>query len=119
MPDYNNIAANVKASLGRAGMAASYVSVTNGVYNPSTGSVTATEATTQVSVVRLSYSEYEMNNTQIKQGDIKVLMDATSLSEDPKTEDKIVMNSETWNIIDIKPLDPAGIVVMYELRLRK
>jgi len=63
------------------------------------------------------YKKRDIDGTLIKAGDIRFLMEAKET--EPAIGGNIVIDSVTYRIIDLTPTSPAGVVVMYELQLRK
>lgn len=85
-------------------------------------------------IVFSEYTSSEIDGTLVQQGDIKVLMaasgfaiEATSFLEDdvtplnlnkPTPADRLSSGGKDYEIIDIKPLQPAGVVVMWKVQCR-
>lgn len=65
--------------------------------------------------VKLSYKIAEIDEEVILTGDAKLLYSG----EAPKIGMSAVIDGETWGIKHVKPLQPAGLVIMYTLQLRK
>lgn len=64
------------------------------------------------------YSISEFGGTNIQIGDKKILIKGKGLSQDITTEDQIIDGSETWNIINVKKVQPGDTVIMYEIQAR-
>jgi len=84
-------------------------------YNPGAPTTTSYSATAVV----LDYSDYERDGTFIQTGDKKVYLSTSGLSITPALSDKMVVNSDTHSIINIKPLNPGGTVLLYEIQIRR
>lgn len=72
-----------------------------------------------VKAVVTEYAQRDIDGTRIKAADRKVLMSVGSLAIEPATSDKLVMGGVSYSIIDIRPLNPGGTVVMYEMQARR
>ena len=81
-----------------------------------------TNSDTTVNAVFLDYSHNHIDGTLIQTGDQKVLMPSTNTAGsaiDPQIEGLIIRGTENWKIVNIKPLNPNGQSIMYELQVRK
>jgi hypothetical protein len=106
------------------GQAAQIRRYTQGAYNPATGSrATSTYIDHACYLVVSEYNEKAIDGTIIKQGDKQALISAQGLSITPAITDTVILSDGTWVIPDspgaVKPLSPAGIPVIYTVRLRK
>lgn len=91
--------------------------------NPSTGydengdPISATPDVTISGVgASLNYSINEIDGTVIQSGDCKLLFQGDG---SPEVDMTVTLSSIKWRIVAVMPLSPGGIVVMYELQLRK
>jgi len=79
--------------------------------------------TQKLKMVFLDYEQKEIDGTNIKSGDKKVLMFAKGVKYQPNTSDQIVElpkhGGKTWNIVDVDKLQPGEEVVMYTLQVRR
>jgi len=98
--------------------------VTGGdAFDPSTG--TATSPDTPCTLVVTDYSLHERDGVRVLSTDKKVLIAAGGLAIEPKPSDKIVIGGIPHEIVapdkgnGIKPIAPAGVVVMYEAQCRR
>ncbi len=64
------------------------------------------------------YSNRDMDGTLIKMGDRRVYLSTEGLTVVPTTQDKLVVGGEVMTIVNIRPLNPAGVTVMYEVQAR-
>ena len=73
-----------------------------------------------IEAVFLDYERTYIDGQAIKQGDQMVLMPSEGLTEAP-VEDSIVIRGEdqNWKVVSVKPLNPNGQVIMYELQVRQ
>lgn len=120
MPDYNALAQTAKRLIANNGRDVVLVRFVAGDYDPETNTFSnASAAETTIKGVRLNYNRSQIDNEIIKQGDIKMFVEAVGLSTPPAVDDKIKIDSEIWDIKNIKPLQPADVAVFYELQLRQ
>jgi hypothetical protein len=85
-----------------------------GVMNPPT----QTEVQTPVTVVLADYSEREKSQaTSIQIGDRKALVSAGAIV--PTTAMKLRWQGVDYQIEDVMETSPAGVAVLYELRVRR
>lgn len=121
--DWNAIAAEVDAALKSVGSTdagftavLAQTTVTGGdPWNP--GSGTSTTVNTNVTVVVDTYEKSEIDGTTIQAGDRKVLMTAIAGVE-PKPSDVLTISGTAYTVINVWPLAPAGVTVMYEVQAR-
>lgn len=93
------------------------ITVTGGdPWNP--GSGTPTTVNHAATMVVTDYAAREIDGTVILATDRKVLVSTSGLSITPATSDLVVLDGQTLAIVSVKPLKPAGTVVMYELQCR-
>lgn len=73
--------------------------------------------------VFLKYEEKHIDGTQVKMGDQRVLIEAMSLVLPVQLKGQIVRQldgeSEVWNIVTIKPLNPGGVRLIYTIQVRR
>ncbi len=63
----------------------------------------------------LNYKFNEIDGTVIKTGDAKMLYQG----EAPAIDMTVTLEGAKWRVVALNPLNPAGILVMYSLQLRK
>lgn len=99
---------------------------TGGTYDPATGATTPATPAAEVqgSGVVDSYSDYTVASGAVQAGDRKLLLSALktdgSLLDAPDVGRDVIelADGSTHQIVSVKPLGPAGTVIMYELQLR-
>lgn len=116
--NYPKTAATAKRLLDRFGQPVMLTRTTPGTYAPATGTATDTTATHTGIGAKLDYAQRDIDGTLIKVGDCRVYI-APDLTVTPQTGDKITIGSETWNVITSRPLEPAGVVVLHDVQVRK
>ena len=94
----------------------SYVSVSEPVYNATTGSSTSAEVSYTVDMVLSSFDQDELDNQAILPIDLKGLVPSLNLDVTPSTRDYITYSSEQWNVVGIMT-DPAD--ALWKLQLRR
>jgi len=70
-------------------------------------------------VVQSEYHQRERDGTLIQAHDRKFLVSTEGIDIVPTTEDALAVGTETYQIIDVKPLAPGGVAVMYTLQVRR
>jgi hypothetical protein len=92
---------------------------TSGAMAPVDGSNPTTVATDGIGVV-LHYTDSEMANTAIQQGDRKLIISVTSMSGVvPVVGDSVEVGADTFRIVSLETLAPAGTSVIYTAQIRK
>lgn len=90
------------------------ISTTGPGYNPT---VTETDHSLQAAV--LDYKINEIDGTLVQRTDRKVLVSTEGATVTPSTANKITIGGAEHAILSVKPLNPGGTVVMWELQTRK
>lgn len=83
----------------------------------SAGRAPVREQPYQATGVSLDYSQREIDGTRIRIGDRRVLLAVGGFSA-PNTGDEIEIGCSLHRIVDMRPLDPGGTVVLYDLQVR-
>lgn len=116
--DYSRAIATADRLIARYGQTGALVrqALSGGTsFNP--GTITETEHACTFAV--LDYSAREIDGTRIQATDKKVYLAKASLSIEPTTADFLEIGGKPHKIIAVKPLSPAGTVVMWELQVRR
>jgi hypothetical protein len=124
--------ATVGPLIKKYGMAVTLRQIIKGAYNPDTGTMAAdTTADYTCYAIAGSYNAYMVANSLVRQDDQKLVVSAQGLTVEPKIGDRFVLpDGSVWNIPTeqgslisqfqpIKKIAPAGVVVMYEIQVRK
>jgi hypothetical protein len=69
--------------------------------------------------VRTEYGLYNIDGSAIKVGDIKLLLAAKDLALIPTQGDILTFASIDYQVINIDPLAPADVIVVYKVQLRR
>lgn len=94
------------------------------VSGPSYDPVFGTPQLFNIKIAVLNYSNYEFGSGRIRVTDKKVLMSAKGLTIEPELTDKIIIGSVSHTIVGpdegngIRPLNPGGVAILYELQCR-
>lgn len=124
MSIYTRGAATANKQLEKYGQAVTYQAITTGTYNPETGTVTNTETEYTGFGALFDFKERQLGTnfaagSTIEGGDKYALVAPETLTVTPKVNDKLVIGSDTWTVLNIKTLAPAGVLVLYTFHLRK
>jgi hypothetical protein len=94
-----------------------------GEYDPETGTSTDTTTDYAGSGLRDSYDLKDVDGSLVKSGDVKFLVSPLLLNgadmPEPKTQDKVLFDGDTYNVESVKPWDYAGLAVGFEVQGRK
>ena len=100
--------------------------VSASTYDPTTDSYTDVTTTYNSFALIKNYSDDALNKTQnIKVGDKLLIASALDSSKailpDLTSFNKvsITVNSESWRVIQIKPLQPDGLTILNKIQIRK
>jgi hypothetical protein len=120
--DYANSANTALRLITRFGRTIQVVTVAEGVYNPETGTTTNTETSTDVMACDFDFSDKShgqmyQSDSLVQKGDRYALIAPTVTVIN--TSDKLVIDSVTWSIINVKKLAPAGRLVLWNCHIRR
>lgn len=86
---------------------------------PSTGGSDGEPQDFPATLVIVDYSEQERNGTLVRQTDRKALIATKGLMIEPTNSDLLVVDGDEYAIINVMPLKPGPIVVLYEAQVRR
>lgn len=115
--DWNSVAIDVAAGLLEAGTAAVIVrpgAPTGPAYDPTPGVPTNHACV----VVFDEWRADQIDGTLIRRGDLKILVAAHGLGITPTPADTFRYGGKDYAIINVRPLQPAGVPVMFEVQAR-
>lgn len=124
MTFYAELAADTQALLDEFGQTVTLRKVTEGAYNPATGTVTQTTADHSTVAALFDFNLIQSGQlfspeTMILAGDKQCLMSAL-VSAVPVPNDRVIDAAATvWQVAGVKEVNPAGTPVLYELLLRR
>lgn len=122
MFNYSKSLATAQKLLSSFGQDVTVKRIITGTYDTATGSVSNTETTYTAKAVLLDYKRLDAGNGLaglIQINDKKLLVSPVGLTVAPDANDLVTINSEVWNVVNVKAIKPASIVVLYELQIRK
>lgn len=70
-------------------------------------------------LVDLDVEERNIDGTLVLRGDRTVYLSNEGLTIEPLRTDKVVIGGNPHTIVDVKPLQPGGMIVFWELRARR
>ena len=94
--------------------------ITPGTYDPATGTQPPELIQEQpASGILLDYKGFDLQpGTLIQQGDKKLKVPAKGLEWSPTLQTKAIIQDETWSVVNVKEINPAGVAILYELQVR-
>lgn len=84
-------------------------------YNPTEGS----PGRHSVTIVVDTYRNSEVDGTRVLATDKKVTMAKGSLTIEPAISDTLVIGGVDHAIVEVRPLNPGGSVILYEVQARR
>lgn len=117
MTFYTGLQSTAASLLTSYGRSLTFTRTTPGAYNPATGTTgagTATEYTGYGAV--LEYRNREVDGERILQGDRKIILQ--NVSTEPNINDVVPIDSESYTVLGVMSLNPAGTNVIYTLHVR-
>ncbi len=115
--DYDKSAKTAAWLINKFGLVLTFTRTTQGAtHTPGQGS-TDTTSIYQAIAAWLGYSVGEVDGENIQQGDAKLYCDP--LQTAPEINDTVVYKGNTWRVIDVMPLSPAGTDVLYTVQVRR
>lgn len=110
---------SAKKLITKYGSAMTLRRVTSDTYNPSTG-MTAAGTSTDYACRGLTqdYTMREIDGTNIRFGDKKVLVSASGLAILPISGDILVSGSNSYSVISVNALAPGEVAVLYTVQAR-
>lgn len=115
-----DLAGDVLAALAEFGRAAMLRKVTEGTYDPETGTTTGggvTDAAVTIGPL-LSYRDREIDGSRIQADDRKVVMATAGVSSPPDNGDRIVIGGAVMTIVSHKLYEVNGTTVAYVMQVR-
>ena len=91
--------------------------VTVGSYNATTGAVTETTADTALRGVLQDVTKREVNDL-IQAGDKRLIIAAADTSTMPTTADRVIIDSRSLQVIEVRTIEQDNTPITYELILR-
>lgn len=120
---YTRLQATASRLLKDKGQLVTFTRTTEGTFDPVTGKRTGTsESTFTADGVLGNYSGKEAGalraaGVEVRMDDRKLLIAAPETP--PDLGDKVTVGGTSYTILNIKPVNPAGTAITYELHLRR
>lgn len=113
--DYARTRATAERLIARFGQTAALRRVTNTgpEWDPTQ---TTTDYPCKLAV--LDYAKRDVDGTLIRQTDRMVYLSTAGLTISPDVNDTLVIEGSALTVVNVKPLSPAGVVLMYEVQAR-
>jgi len=111
--DYTKSKDVAKKLLEKFGQSIDVIVSSGGTYDPATQSVTNATSATQVLGVRLNIQNDEFQN--IQRDDFKLIVESIECYP----EDHVTINGKTYQIKDVKSLNPSNVEIIKILRVGK
>jgi len=117
--DYNRLKTQVAEKLIRENGKLAYIirqgTPTGPAYNPTLPAPTRLE----VKFVETQYSMTDRNETLVQVGDKMGLISTETGVTPEKSGDKIEIDGTIYQFLDVKPLNPGGVVLLFKIHARK
>jgi hypothetical protein len=116
--DYVAMQAVSTSLLTQAGQSVTRTVVIVGAYDPATGTATTTTSSSTRQGALLSYgkdAQQYVRGNLVQIDDRKLLLDPTG---SVALTDTYTIQGQIYTVVSIKPTDPAGVPVLYELHVR-
>jgi len=114
---YSDLAATALRLLIDKGQQVTFTHLTTTVFDPVLGVRTSSSSTFTAYGAAFDYNKNEIDGTLVQRGDVRFLMEASAT--EPVLGDTVPVNGITYRVMNVKPTSPGGVVVIYELQLRK
>jgi len=114
--EMRQLAVDLAQELGRSLI---FVKVTS-TFDPTTGETTETTTEAQLAAVPpQSFRFDQIDSSLVEQGDMVVGLPAKTVPAIPTTEDRIKMDGETWDIVQVAPVPSGDKNALYEVQVRQ
>tara|TARA_S200002703_G_scaffold132666_1_gene120541 strand:+ start:1785 stop:2135 length:351 start_codon:yes stop_codon:yes gene_type:complete len=113
--NYTALQTSAGSLLQNFGRQLTFTRTTDGAYDPNTGTTSPTTSTFTKYGCVFEYSDSERGDQTIEEGDRRVLAEGHTY----QVGDKVSLDSETYRIISVSNIQPAGTIVACNLQVRK
>lgn len=113
--NYSPLLAKAGDLIQKFGQQYTFTRATQGAFNPATGKTSDTSSTYSKYGVLFNYSDAEVGNGTVEQGDRRLLAEA----HDYDIGDTVVVSSKTYRVISVSNIQPAGTNMAVNLQLRR
>lgn len=112
--DYASTKGTADRLINSFGASLAFSRETGETFDPSTGQTTGTTETFNRDVVWTEYRNQEIDGTTVQRGDARLLV-----AGEVEIGDKVTKNNTEWRILDVSPLQPADLAVIYIAQARQ
>ena len=110
---------DIAALLDTHGTSVTFRRVSEGAYDPSTGSTAAGSTDDETAVVYFAnYRGVELQQSNIERGDRKAYVKAAGLSKSPQTGDQFVGEAETVSVVDAQRIQSGTTLIAFLCQVR-
>jgi hypothetical protein len=113
--NYTPLTQSASRMIEKFGALYTFTRITKGIYAPATGTTTDTASTYQKYACLFDYSDTDLADGAILQGDRRMLAEGHAY----EVGDTVVVGSDTFRVINISDVGPSGTVVASNLQIRK
>lgn len=115
---YTGLQSTAARLLGDKGMVMTLRKRVPGTYDPATGAAPITSTDYACTGAKFAFPALLIDGTTIRQGDQKVLLAAQGLAVEPEQGDVLVIAGNQWAVLEVKPIAPADVVVVWQIQVR-
>lgn len=113
--NYGPMAASAARMLTKFGKQYTFTRTAKGAYNPASGTTSDTSSTFTGYGCLFDYSSADRVDGAVLQGDRRLLAEGKGY----QVGDTVAIGSDTWKVISVSEIAPAGTVVAANLQVRK
>jgi hypothetical protein len=117
--DYSAFANVANNLLTKFGSTATLTSKPAGTYDPNNSTASVTPVTQSVTAVAFPYPAKLVDGTMVQVGDFQAFVAPSGVTTAPQAADKFTYLGVVYTVINVKVLNPAGTVILYEMQVRK
>lgn len=92
--------------------------VTSGTYDPATGSASNTNNDVTFTGMFLNFNDDQIDGSEIRRGDRKVLLSATTPPVIPKQEDQVLDGTALLDIVQVRKIQENGVNLVFICQVR-
>jgi len=117
--DYLSLRSDVVDVLVEVGTTGTLVTQKKGAHDIQAGTVGVTPISSTYKVVAYPYEKRLVDRVTILEEDLRAFLAVETGLLEPAVGDVFTFNAISYSILDVKPIAPSGVTVLYELQLRK
>lgn len=122
MSVFDGIADLISSTISDLGLGKSVTHVSKGDgagYNTATGKAQPSEKQTTITAVVDALTRELLQGVAVRSGDLRLVVASAEFTTAPKAGDEIVMDSDTYDVLAVKPVMGGSEVLTYELHCRR